>query len=156
MRYCPVVESANGRIRPDVVIVDGQEERHPEGCYYIEWRHNGKRVRLSVGRDAQDAAARRLRKQAELNAVNNGVAVVPADGQNVHSLASAIGEYLEEVKLSKKPKTYAAYNTSLAYFAESCHRPTVQDITRKDMIAFAAFLRFRAIAPILSALSTRA
>jgi hypothetical protein len=38
LRYCPAVESANGRIRPDVEMVDGQEDRHPEGSYYIEWR----------------------------------------------------------------------------------------------------------------------
>jgi hypothetical protein len=31
LRYCPVVESANGRIKPDWVAVDGQEEKHPEG-----------------------------------------------------------------------------------------------------------------------------
>ena len=38
LRYCPVVEAANGRIRPDVVMVDGTEERHPEGSYYIDYR----------------------------------------------------------------------------------------------------------------------
>ena len=141
MRYCAVVLSANGRVRPDVVLVDGQQERHPEGAYYLEWRENGKRIRLSVGNDAQEAAARRLRKEAELNAVNNGVAVIAQDGKQNGSLSAAITEYLGEVKLSKKPKTHSAYSTALSYFAESCHRLTVQDITRKDMLEFAAFLR---------------
>ena len=49
MRYCPVVMSANGRVKPDVVLVDGKEERHPEGAYYIEWRDAGKRIRLRAG-----------------------------------------------------------------------------------------------------------
>ena len=31
LRYCPLVLSANGRIRPDWVLVNGREERHPEG-----------------------------------------------------------------------------------------------------------------------------
>ena len=35
-----------------------------------------KRVRLSVGKDPADAGARRQRKEAELNALNNGVTVV--------------------------------------------------------------------------------
>ena len=35
-RYCPVALSANGRIKPDVVLVNGREERHPEGAYYLE------------------------------------------------------------------------------------------------------------------------
>jgi hypothetical protein len=38
-RCCPVVEAANGRIKPDAVIVDGVEERHPEGAYYLSWYH---------------------------------------------------------------------------------------------------------------------
>jgi hypothetical protein len=31
LRYCCVVLSANGRVKPDVVVVSGNEERHPEG-----------------------------------------------------------------------------------------------------------------------------
>ncbi len=76
-RYCRVVLSANGRVKPDLVIVNGKSETHKEGAYYLEWREGGKRVRLSVGKDPADASARRQRKEAELNAVNNGVAVVP-------------------------------------------------------------------------------
>ena len=75
-RYCRR-PSANGRVKPDLVLVNGKEERHQEGAYYLEWRESGKRVRLSVGKDPADASARRQRKEAELNAVNNGVAVVP-------------------------------------------------------------------------------
>src|SRR5258708_35974519 len=114
-RYCKVVLSSNGRVKPDAVVVKGQEERHPEGSYYLEWREGAKRVRLSVGKNPADAAARRLRKEAELNAVNNGVTVVP-DGQNGHrSLAAAVTEFLDETKLTKKPKTLAAYTTALHY-----------------------------------------
>jgi hypothetical protein len=66
-RYCAVVLSANGRVKPDVVLVNKKEERHPEGAYYLEWRDGSKRVRLSVGKDAADAGTRPLRKEAELN-----------------------------------------------------------------------------------------
>jgi hypothetical protein len=31
IRYCAVVLSANGRVKPDVVLVNGKEERHPVG-----------------------------------------------------------------------------------------------------------------------------
>src|ERR1700746_2562414 len=99
MRYCSVVLSPNGRVKPDLVLVNGKQERHPEGAYYLEWRESGRRIRLSVGKDAQDAAARRLRKESELNAVNNGVAVLPENGNNGHrSLAATVTEYLEETK----------------------------------------------------------
>lgn len=142
LRYCPVALSANGRVKPDVVLVNGREERHPEGAYYLEWREGPKRVRISVGKDAADASARRQRKEAELNAVNNGVAVVSESGQNGRrSLALAVAEYLEETKLTKKPKTLAAYTTALSYFQESCPKLFLEDIERKDLVKFSAFLR---------------
>ncbi len=142
LRYCPVVQSANGRVRPDLVIINGQQERHPEGAYYLEWRENGRRVRLSVGKDPADASARRQRKEAELNALNNGVTVVSANGDDGHkSVEAAVANFLDETELTKKPKTLAAYTTALAYFRESCPRLFLQDIERKDLLKFCAFLR---------------
>src|SRR5712691_12088941 len=142
LRYLPVALSANGRIKPDVVLVNGREERHPEGAYYLEWREGSKRVRLSVSKDAADAGARRLRKEAELNALNNGVPVVPENGQNGHrSVAASVAEFLDETKLTKKPKTLAAYTTALNYFQESCPKLYVEDIERSDLLKFSAFLR---------------
>jgi integrase/recombinase XerD len=142
LRYCPVVLSANGRIRPDWVLVNDGEERHPEGAYYLEWREGTKRVRLSIGKDAATATARRLQKEAELNATNNGIAIVPQNGNNGHrSLAAAVEDFLEETKLTKKSKTLAAYTTSLSYFTESCPKQFLKDIERKDLLKFAAFLR---------------
>jgi hypothetical protein len=55
LRYCPVVLSANGSVKPDAVLVNGKPELHPEGAYYIEWHGDGKRIRLSVGKDPADA-----------------------------------------------------------------------------------------------------
>ncbi|MFZ0760999.1 MAG: tyrosine-type recombinase/integrase [Candidatus Sulfotelmatobacter sp.] len=141
-RYCRVLLSANGRVRPDVVAVTDEEERHSEGAYYLEWREGAKRVRLSVGKDAADASARRLRKEAELNAVNNGVTVVPENGKSgPRSLVAAVAEFLDETKLTKKPKTLAAYTTALNYFTESCPKLYLADIERGDLLKFCAFLR---------------
>jgi integrase len=140
-RYCRVVLSANGRVKPDVVVLNGKEERHQEGAYYLEWREGSKRIRLSVGKDPADASARRQRKEAELNALNNGVSVVP-DGQDGHrSLAAAVTDFLDEIKLTKKPKTHSAYSTALNYFLESCPKLNVEDVQRKDLLKFSAYLR---------------
>jgi integrase len=144
-RYCTVVLSANGRIKPDVVLVEDREERHPEGAYYISWYEGKRLIRLSVGKDAATATARRLQKEAELNAVNNGVAIAP-DAQNGNrSVVAAVADFLYETKLTKKPKTLAAYTTALNYFTESCPKlyPKLylEDIDRRDLLKFAAFLR---------------
>jgi integrase/recombinase XerD len=140
LRYCPVVTSANGRVKPDAVIVGNREERHPEGSYYIEWRSDGTRIRLSVGKDPADAAAMRLRKELELNNGDSSVPETPI--KNGHrSLTEAMADYLDDVQLSKKPKTLAAYTTALDYFKESCHKLRVEDIERKDLLKFVAYLR---------------
>ena len=123
------------------MLVNGKQETHTEGAYYLEWSEGSKRVRLSVGKDAADASARRLRKEAELNAVNNGAAIVPENDNGHRSVAASVEDYLEETKLTKKPKTYAAYSTALAYFVESCHRLNLEEIDRKDLLKFHAFLR---------------
>jgi integrase/recombinase XerD len=144
-RYCPAVMAANGRVRPDVVSVNGKEERHSEGAYYISWYEGKKLVRKSVGKDAQDAAFERSRKEAELNAANHGVAVTeqPQDGSGNgrRSLAAAVTEYLADIKLNKKHKTHSAYSTALEYFLESCKKPHLEDIDRRDLLKFSAFLR---------------
>ncbi len=54
LRYCPVVLSANGRVKPDVVFVEDREERHPEGAYYSRMVEGKRLIRLSVGKDAAD------------------------------------------------------------------------------------------------------
>ena len=135
MRYCPVVLSANGRVKPDAVLVNGKPERHPEGAYYIEWHDNGRRV----GKDAADASSMRLRKETELN---NGDATAPEIAANGHrSVAGSVADYLEETELTKKPKTLAAYTTALTYFRESCPKLNLEDIDRMDLLKFCAFLR---------------
>ena len=75
LRYGPVVLSANGRVGPDMILVNVIPERHSDGAYYLEWREHGRRIRLSVGKEAAEASARRPRKEAALQALNNGVPV---------------------------------------------------------------------------------
>jgi hypothetical protein len=61
----------------------------PKAAITSEWRESGQRKRLSVGKDAADATAHRLRKEAELNAKNNGVVMVTPESKNGHRLLSA-------------------------------------------------------------------
>jgi hypothetical protein len=94
-----------------------------------------------VGKDAQDAAARGQRKEAELNALNNGVSVLPENVDGHRSIATAVAAFLDETELTKKPKTLAAYTTALNYFTESCPKLYLHDIERVDLLKFCAFLR---------------
>jgi integrase len=53
----------------------------------------------------------------------------------------AAKDAVENFMKATKPKTYAAYSTALAYFVESCHRLNLEEIERKDLLKFCAFLR---------------
>jgi integrase/recombinase XerD len=139
MRYCPACFATNGKVRPHVVMVNGNEEHRETGAYYLEWSEGTKRIRKSVGRDAADALARLKTKEAELNAVNNGLELKPENGHR--PLPAAVGEYLSDVKLTHKPRSYAAYKTALDYFLQSCRKASVEGIDRRDLLQFSAFLR---------------
>jgi integrase len=136
-----VALSNNGRVKPDVVVVEEREEKHTDGSYYIAWREGPKQYRKCVGKDAQHAAAQQLKKESELNARSHGIHIHQEDKLGRRPLAPAIAEYLEEIKLSKKPKTYAAYSTALRYFQDSCAKTHLEDLDRKDLLKFSAFLR---------------
>jgi len=121
-RYYPAVRSANGRVKAHVVLVDGREELHPEGSYNIEWYAGGKRIRMSVGNDPSEASAMRLRKEHELNNGDGSKPPVSNGSIGKGSLSKAAADYLDDIGLTKKPKTLAAYTTALDYFTESCHK----------------------------------
>lgn len=141
-RYAPVVQGANGRIKPDYVSVDGREVRFPGGKFYIDWTESGKRKRKSAGASASQAVAQQLRKETELKALSQGIALAPDGSERTGTdLQQAAAEFLEETRLTKLPKTISAYTTTMNYFLESCHKRFVEDIDRRDMIQFTAFLR---------------
>ena len=56
-------------------------------------------------------------------------------------MADAVAGYLDDIRISKKPKTHAAYRTALEYFLESCNKPRVVEVERQYLLRFSAFLR---------------
>src|SRR5947207_12611 len=103
MRFCPVVMAANGRVKPNAVLVNGKEEHHPEGAYYISWYAGAQLKRVSVGTDA-NAAAARVHRQEQILAARNvpGLTVVDdaAKGKG-QLLVNAASDYLAEIEAHK-------------------------------------------------------
>jgi integrase/recombinase XerD len=73
----PALFDSKGRVRRDHVTVAGQDEVHAEGSYYLEWWEGGKRYREAAGPNGFAAADKVRAKQAELDAVRNGIIPVP-------------------------------------------------------------------------------
>ena len=74
--FAPALFDSKGRVRRDHVLVNSVDEAHSEGSYYLEWWEGGKRYRESVSPNAFAAADMARAKQAELDAVRNGI--IPA------------------------------------------------------------------------------
>jgi hypothetical protein len=114
--------------------------RPQDGEYYL--RYAGKWH--PVGSDPLLALDAKAAKEKLLRDVERGVVpVVEALPHLVKqptrlTVAAAVTEYLVETKLSKKPKTLAAYTTALTYFQESCPKLFLDEIDRRDLLQFAA------------------
>jgi hypothetical protein len=98
---------SKGRLRRDHVRVQGKDETHAEGSYFIEWWDRGKRYREAVGPDGFQAADKARTKQAELSAVRNGILpapVIPPPELERTTVAEAIERYSEYIKYHRSFK----------------------------------------------------
>ena len=143
-RFCPVIFSPNGRIKPDWVEVDERQEKHPEGAYYLDWTEDGQRRRMAVGPDATAAYNSLKKKQSEFEAIARGLVVTdPVEEEETARLRlrAAKADFLEDIQLSRQRKTWLGYCLSLRYFMECCSKTFVEEIERKDLLRFVVFLR---------------
>lgn len=56
-------------------------------------------------------------------------------------LQLAVKDYLDIISVSKKPKTYEAYETALRYFQESCKKVQLTELERIDLVRYISHLK---------------
>jgi len=141
-RYYPVVWLRNGSVRPNHVLVNGTAEHHQEGFYSIEWYEHGRRRRQAVGKEASEAQAALERHLHHLRGLALGFKAGQEAQESKRSLVEACGEFLDLYRPStgRKVKTYQAYRMALEYFQESCPKRYLEEIDRRDLQHFTAFL----------------
>ena len=145
-RFCPVVYTSNGRIRPDYVLIEGRPELHKEGAYYIEWYRDGRRYRESVGKSPSEAFAVAERKAQVLRNQALGIEIVGEQKRIGITLSEASREFLEETRQHHRPKTYSQYKTALEYFGQSCREKSLCSVERTDVMSFMRFLSDKGLA----------
>jgi integrase len=137
------VLSANGKLKPLYAVVHGKPEHRPEGSYFLRYATpDGKRVWKSVGKDAQLALAQQVKQEKSLAARAVGLQLVedvPAPKRTL--LSEAVTEYLAEVKESKAPKTFLAYSLTMKLFVAVVQTQSLEEIDRKDVLAFIRAMR---------------
>jgi integrase/recombinase XerD len=148
--FVPAVITSNGRVKPFTGLVNGKEEQHKEGSYYIRWRENGRQPRACVGRDPQLALTKMQRKEQVLRSLSLGLKiedegdfnspVVVADNAGCKpriTLVDAVTEYMAELRAKGRArKTLSAYDLALNRFVESCPVKHVAEVGRREIMAF--------------------
>jgi integrase len=141
----PVI-SGNNKLKPFYAVVDGKPEHHPEGSYFLRYAgQDGKRVWAPVGNDPQLALTEKLKREMWVGAQAVGVEVVddaPVTPTTKGTpITDAIAEYLAEVKEAKAQKTLLAYTLTLNLFAGTVKKHSLEEIDRKDVLAFIRVMR---------------
>jgi integrase len=80
-------------------------------------------------------------------AIPSSVQQTDSEDQQGRLLSNCIISYLAETGEHKAERTFRAYRETLALFTAAVKREHIEDITREDMLAFAAFLKKRGNAP---------
>ena len=139
-RFAPLKQDAQNRISWNVVFINGLDEIHKEGSFYIEWYENGRRKRESVGKRPHEVLERARRKRLVLDSERAGIEVKEHEAADPRRLQAAMARYLDSVKLFKKPSTYKHYRNALGRFKERCTRLFVHQVSRDDLVDFMGYL----------------
>jgi integrase len=143
-RYCPAALYANHTIKPDVVIVGGKEERHPEGNYYIAYAGQW----IPAGPDALKAQRQRHAllsgnsleyERYSGRSVPKAAVVKPeepvANGRK--KIKNEIVKYLDDMVASKRPGKSVRMNRNfLNAFAILIGKEHADEYNRDDVIKF--------------------
>jgi len=138
-KLAPVLFDSKGRVRRDHVKVQGRDELHAEGSYYLEWWSEGRRSREAAGPDAFVAAERARRKQAEMSAIRSGVmetASVSHTPDRV-TLKTALEKYEDYIRYHRSLRTFRTYRPILRAFGEFCPRTYIDEVDRPALLDFA-------------------
>lgn len=160
----PAVEK-NGKVVRDHVLIQGKDEHHPEGRYYLDWYEGGKKRRQAVP-NFEDLVQTARAKFAELKARSAGILIeLPApapvrsragcsapdkqEDPNRLSMALAIDQYLGYCKTQRSLRTYRTYRPALlSYFLPSFTRSKqyVDEVKRQDILDYIGFCFERGLA----------
>ena len=147
--YLNPIFSGNKKLKPGYAVHDGKPAHFPDGVYHLRYLKGARRVWEAVGSDAEFANTARLKREKSLGAKAAGVTVVEDEPEVAvkTNLRDTVADYLEEIAAHKSKKTFAAYSLTLNLFLESCKKENLEDIVRKDILGFMAFLKEKGNGP---------
>jgi integrase len=141
-RYCKAVFHPNGKIKPNIVLVRGEEEKHAEGSYFLNYNNQW----IAVGDDASEAQRKRMLRLNQMEyarlsgrslaAASAGQpSVVEFSGRKI--IKDEVEAYLANLELAKRPhRTVQSKRRFLATFLSIVPRKFADEFRREDVLTF--------------------
>jgi integrase len=146
-RRYQVAMSANGKVKPDAVIVDGKETTYPVGHYELRSFEGSKTKWTRVKGNATDALAELKQAQKRANAVvmadDAGVKVVE-DGIRI-LLRDAQRRFIQAALARGSNEAAEIYQRTLGDFFDGCSKTYADQLTQEDILKFHAQMRGRGL-----------
>lgn len=137
-RYYPVAMAANGKVKPDMVLVSGVEVAYPVGHYELRSYAGSKLVYTRVSGNTSDALAALKQAQKTANAVamagDAGVEVV-VDPMRI-PLRDASPRFVQAAKDRGAKEAAEIYKRTLDEFLVGCNKTYADELTHDDVLKF--------------------
>jgi integrase len=141
-RY-PVAMAANGKVKPDTVLVQGFETKYPVGHYELRTYEGSKTVWTRVTGNGTEALAAmktaQKRATAVVSAVDAGVQVI-ADPKRV-TLVDAQKKFVAAALARGALEAAEVHGRSLDEFKLVCSKRYADELTRDDVTAYHSSMR---------------
>ncbi len=143
-RRSPVLMGANGRIRTGVVLVDGKEQKFPEGRFQLRtYGPKGENVYVNAGTNAADALLQRdvasKKRKVRRDAEAAGVAVFAEEGQV--ALPVAMRKFIHGAVSRGSTEAAAIYTRALDEFVLAVDVRFLHEVTAETVTQFQVALR---------------
>jgi integrase/recombinase XerD len=141
-RYCKAAFHPNGKVKPNVVVVGGAEEKHTEGRYFL----NSNNRWIDVGTDALDAQRKRLLRLNPMeyerlsgrSLASASVAkpsVVAFSGRKV--IGDEVDAYLADLELTRRPaRAVQSKRKYLSDFVRLTGKKFAEEYQREDVLKY--------------------
>jgi len=140
-RYYPAAYAANGKVKPGVVVADGEEVKYPSGHYALRY-YQGTRLIVEAlkGASPAEAEAKRIVKESRMSAMivarDAGIAIKLHDPLKQETLAAELRRFLTDTASRGSLKALEAYRLACDEFLKVSGRQYADEIVPEDVVKF--------------------
>jgi integrase len=146
-RYYPAVMSANGKVKPNSVLVGDVEMAYPIGHYALR-SYNGPKLeytRIDGGATEALAALKLAQKRANAVAMAAEVGVQVVQDSTRTALRDSYPRFVQAARDRGSSEAAEAYERALEEFLAGCTKTYADELTREDVTRFHVQMKARGL-----------